>query len=86
MKKVMHYMFLSCLKATELINKKSEAPLSCVQNLQLKAHKSMCKACSNYEKQSSILDNALQASLNKEGLSVDIDALKAEIQAKIKKG
>lgn len=84
MKKVMHYMFLSCLRATELINKKSDSPLSCVQNLQLKAHKSMCKACSNYEKQTSLLDNALQASLNKEGLKVNVDALKASIQTKIK--
>lgn len=84
MKKVMHYMFLSCLRATELINKKSDSPLSCVQNLQLKAHKSMCKACSNYEKQTYILDNALQVSLNKEGLKVNVDALKESIQAKIK--
>lgn len=84
-KKVMHYMFLSCLRATELINKKSDSPLSCVQNLQLKAHKSMCKACSNYEKQTSLLDNALQASLNKEGLKVNVDALKESIQTKIKK-
>lgn len=85
MKKVMHYLFLSCLKATELINKKSESPLSCVQNLQLKAHKSMCKACRNYEKQTSILDKALQTSLNKEGLKVDLDALKKSIHAKIEK-
>lgn len=77
-------MFLSCLKATELINKKSEAPLNCVQGLQLKAHKSMCKACSNYEKQTSILDQALNTTLNKEGLTVDINALKASIQARIK--
>jgi hypothetical protein len=83
-KKVMHYMFLSCLKATDLINKKSDAPLSCVQNIQLKAHKSMCKACNNYEKQSSFLDKALITTLNKEELTVDIDALKACIQAKIK--
>ena len=44
----------------------------------------MCKACRNYEKQTSILDNALQDSLNKEGLKIDIDALKESIQAKIK--
>jgi len=80
----MHYMFLSCLKATELIDKKSYVPLSCVQNIQLKAHKSMCKACRNYEKQSSLLDKTLNATLNKEDLTVDIDALKAQIQENIK--
>ncbi len=79
----MHYMFLSCLKATALINKKSDASLSCVENIQLKAHKSMCKACRNYEKQTSILDKALMNSLQKEHPTVDLDKLKVQIQEKI---
>jgi len=77
-------MFLSCLKATDLINKKSDTPLNCIENLQLKAHKSMCKACRNYEKQTTLIDTALNATLNKEGLSVDVDELKISIQEKIK--
>jgi len=83
-KKLMHYMFLSCLKATALINKKSDASLSCVENIQLKAHKSMCSACRNYDKQISVIDKALNETLNKEGLSVDVEALKASILGKIK--
>lgn len=79
----MHYMFLSCIKATELINKKSEASLSCVENIQLKTHKSMCKACTNYEKQTSLLDIALLNSLQKEQPTVDIAKLKIQIQEKI---
>lgn len=77
-------MFLSCLKATDLINKKADTPLSCVQNVRLNVHKKMCKSCSNYEKQTSLLDAALKETLNTEGLKVDLDALKASIQTKIK--
>lgn len=84
-KEIMHYMFLSCLKATELINKKTDSPLSLIENIQLKAHKSMCKACSNYDKQITLIDKALIETLNKETLTVDIEALKASIQKKINK-
>ncbi len=77
-------MLLSCKKATDLINKKSDAPLSLVENIQLKAHKSMCKACSNYEKQTYFIDAALKETLNKEGLEIDVDSFKASIQANLK--
>lgn len=60
MKKLMHYLFLSCLKATELIEKKIYFGLSHKEKMQLTAHKSMCKACTNYEKHSQLLDRALK--------------------------
>lgn len=83
MKKLMHYLFLSCRKATDLINKKSDSPLSCIENIQLSVHKSMCKACSNYEKQINILDQAIHETLNKEALEVDIEALKEQIHHEV---
>ena len=59
MKKVMHWMFLSCLKATELIEKKLSFRLSGKEKLQLILHKAMCDACTRYEKQSRFIDQAI---------------------------
>lgn len=60
----MHYFFLSCLKATELIEKKIYSRLSFKEKLQLKVHKAMCDACSNYEKDSLIIDKAIQKKIS----------------------
>jgi len=68
-KKIMHKLFLSCLKATELIEKKFHFKLSFKEKLQLKGHKMMCKACSNYEKQSKIIDNGIAKSLYKRDIT-----------------
>ena len=59
MKRVMHWLFLSCLKATELIEKKLNFRLTTMEKLQLSMHKAMCDACSRYEKQSSFIDEAI---------------------------
>lgn len=50
---------LSCKKATELIEKKSVLPLSLKEKIQLYMHKSMCDACTSYEKQSKKIDELL---------------------------
>ena len=65
MKKLMNKLFLSCLKATELIEKKLHFKLTFTEKLQLKVHKAMCDACTMYEKQSNILDKALGSSVTK---------------------
>jgi hypothetical protein len=64
-KNIMQKLFLSCLRATELIEKKFCFKLSLKEKLQLKGHKMMCNACSNYEKQSGIIDDGIARSLNK---------------------
>ncbi|RLD34795.1 MAG: hypothetical protein DRI73_03440 [Bacteroidetes bacterium] len=61
MKKLMHILFLSCLKATELIEKKLHFKLSITEKLQLRMHKSMCDACTMYEKQSIVLEKGLSS-------------------------
>jgi len=48
------------LKATELIEKRIYSKLSFKEQVQLKMHKAMCDACSNYEKDSLLIDKALQ--------------------------
>lgn len=60
MKKLMQYLFLSCLKATRLIEKKIYSKLTFKEKIQLSVHKMMCDACSNYEKDSLLIDEALK--------------------------
>ena len=84
MKKLMHALFLSCLKATELIEKKFYVKLSFKEKLQLKLHKMMCDACSMYEKQSSILEKGMELHHKHSQKECDIEQLKKQISANLK--
>jgi hypothetical protein len=64
MKKLMNILMLSCRKATELIEKKLYFKLTKVESVQLVLHKSMCDACTAYEKQSIVLDKVLKNDIN----------------------
>lgn len=79
----MNILFLSCLKATELIEKKLYFKLSLKEKVQLNAHKMMCDACTNYEKQSIFLDKGIshlnQSKIKKE----DLEEIKKSIQQKL---
>lgn len=86
MKKLMHLLFLSCLKATELIEKKLHSDLSTVEHIQLRMHKMMCKACTNYEKQTIILEKGLEESFKNETSRIDVELLKKEIHKKLASG
>lgn len=80
----MYILFLSCLKATELIEKKLYLRLTFKEKLQLKAHKAMCSACTNYEKQSLFMDKALgHQSKPQESSDDDLSELKQQTLAKI---
>jgi hypothetical protein len=83
-KKVMHFMFLSCLKATVLIEKKIHFRLSFSEKLQLKMHKSMCDACSKYEKQSLIIEKGIASFQKSASLDMDLDSLKKSITDQLK--
>lgn len=85
MKKLMNKLFLSCLKATELIEKRLHFKLSLAEKVQLKMHKAMCDACAVYEKQSNTLDKALAGSVTKDEIATDLNDFKKEIMAKIEK-
>ena len=80
----MHLLFLSCLKATELIEKKFHIPLSIKENLQLKIHELMCDACSAYEKQSTILEKGIELHHKKQFDNQDIEQVKKQIISKLK--
>lgn len=83
----MHMLFLSCLKATELIEKNLHFKLSFREKLQLKVHKMMCDACSNYGKQNFIIEMgiATQESIEIQKLDINFDSFKKSIIDKIEK-
>lgn len=83
MKKIMHLFFLSCLKATELIEKKLHFELSIKEKLQLKMHKMMCEACTKYEKQSTIIEKGISNLEKSKVPTIDVEALKSKISKKI---
>mgnify|MGYP001235194821 FL=1 len=83
MKKLMHLLFLSCLKATELIEKKLAFKLSFSERIQLAIHKKMCGACAIYEDQSKFIEEGfkeLQKSF--ESKYADMEEFKNDIMEK----
>ncbi|HEX4375286.1 MAG TPA: hypothetical protein VHZ50_18415 [Puia sp.] len=60
-KKIIHIILLSCRTATRLIEKKLHTKLSRKESVQLKWHKSVCEACTLYEKQIVFLDKILKS-------------------------
>lgn len=83
MKKLMHILFLSCLKATELIEKKFHVKLSFKERLQLSLHKMMCDACSMYEKQSAVLEKGMESHNKYIHEECDIEELKKQISSNL---
>ena len=79
----MHILFLSCLKATELIEKKLNFKLSGKEKLQLKVHKMMCTACTYYEGQSVLIEKSLNNSQQKNNYKIDLENFKSSIIEKI---
>ena len=79
----MHILFLSCLKATELIEKKFHVKLSFKERLQLSLHKMMCDACATYEKQSVILEKGMEAHHKHQHEECDIEQLKKQISSNL---
>jgi len=72
-------LLISCLRATELIEKKFHLKLSFGDRLRLSVHKMMCSACSNYEKQSSIIDKLLAVETGKQPAPHTIRSIKESI-------
>ena len=76
-------MFLSCLKASELIEKKIHFGLSAKEKIQLKFHKMMCDACTHYEKQSILLEKGISVCQKTEHSHKDTKQLKKQISDKL---
>lgn len=59
----MHWLMLSCKRATQLMEKKMHFGLNPFEKLQLSLHKKACQYCAAYEKQNEIIDQVLQDGL-----------------------
>lgn len=82
--KIMHFLFLSCLKATELIEKKLHIKLTMKEKIQLEMHKMMCDACTMYEKQSEIIEEGIRKHLHgRPSDNTDTEKLKEQIKIKL---
>ncbi len=59
MRKLMNTLMLSCMKASELIDKQSAIKLSIKERAMLHLHTTMCDGCKVYQRQSKLLDDIL---------------------------
>jgi hypothetical protein len=80
--RLFHILFLSCLKATQLIEKSRYFKLSWLERFRLKVHKRACKACNEYEKQSDILDKGISyiTKQHNSNATVNVEELKSKIK------
>ncbi len=83
MKPIIHRLFLSCLKATELIEKRMHFRLSFRERLQLRMHTAMCSACTRYEKQSTFLEMGISMDKEVTYTPEEIKELKLVISRKL---
>ncbi len=84
MKRLMNILILSCLKASELIEKKQLFGLNIMEKIQLHIHKKMCDACNSYEIQSIIISASLKNShLHAPISNESLDILKSDILKKL---
>ena len=85
MRKIMNKLFLSCLIATELIEKNQYFKLSLREKLRLKLHMMMCDACTKYAKQSNLIEKGINNLQKKEPIPVDLEKLKERISLSLGK-
>ena len=76
---LMNVMMLSCVKATELMELKEQAPLSFIKSMQLRMHVALCSGCRNYMKQSVLIDKLLEKGNSSIPLTEDTTELEASI-------
>lgn len=68
----MHFMMISCEKATELVDKRQAVGLSMTERIKLHFHTAMCDACRLYEEQSGKIDALLAKEFGKAGAGANI--------------
>lgn len=60
-KRLVHFVLLSCSRATFLIEKKPHVPLHFLSSAQLRLHLAICDGCKKYEQQSTRIDSLLKS-------------------------
>jgi hypothetical protein len=74
---------LNCKEATLLVEKRQDERIGMVSSLKLNFHFFICKACSAYNKQSTIISQLLKRGFESNANSTDEEALKAQIKSKL---
>jgi len=82
--KIKHLFFLSCLKASELIEREMHLKLNIKEKLQLKTHKLVCNKCKQYSKQSLLIEQCIRDLKSKKALSLDFKKLEQQIIIKMR--
>ncbi|WP_164977419.1 hypothetical protein [Ancylomarina salipaludis] len=82
--KIKHLFFLSCLKASELIERDIHFKLKHKEKLQLKIHKLLCNKCKQYHKHSLLIEQCIHNLKNKEAMTVDFKKLEKRIIIKMR--
>jgi hypothetical protein len=85
MKGILTTLFLSCKRATELVEKKATFSLSPIEAIQLRMHLGMCDACALYQKYSQKMDKILLAVLKKSAAQNPPPAQNADLKERIQK-
>jgi hypothetical protein len=65
MRKSLHSVFLSCLKASQLVEKQQIFGLSASELIQMKAHLLICKGCNEYKIQSFFIAKGIKEKIEK---------------------
>ena len=84
MKKVIHFLVLSCQKATLLQEKSFKTSLSFKEKLLFKFHLKICDGCSKYTKQNILIEQLLMKN-NKNSLISNDFKLSSESKMRIQK-
>jgi hypothetical protein len=66
MNQIMNYLFLSCDKASELIDKKAVYGLKLKERISLSIHTTVCSICRKYKKKNEVLEHILDRFLHSE--------------------
>jgi hypothetical protein len=84
MSKIKNILMLTCLRATELIEKRNFQRLSFVDEVQLKFHTKICTVCKGYEKQSALFDSILKREIAQKAPFIENKDLKEKILKNLK--
>jgi hypothetical protein len=83
MQTIMKGLMLSCQKATELMEKQLLTRLSPFEKMKLVLHTKMCDACTVYQKQTALIQKALDRSSSHDVPSPDVSSFKEKVKAQI---
>jgi hypothetical protein len=85
MNQAMHWMMLSCDRATFYITRRDYQKLSCKENLQLNMHLMGCKLCRAFNRQNAIITEKLNVLKDEPPMAELSEARRIEIQQALNK-